>query len=116
MRVRFQADADFNQNIVRAVRRRVPAVDFQTAHEAGLHGLDDEAVLEKAAREGRILVSHDRRTMPIHFADFTAARTSAGVILISQNLPIIQAVEDLILIWEASEAEEWVNRLDSIPL
>jgi hypothetical protein len=116
VKVRFQADADFNQNIVRAVRRRVPAVDFQTACEAGLPGLGDETVLEQAAREGRILVSHDRCTMPIHFANFIATKTSAGVILISQNLPIIQAIEDLILIWEASEAEEWVNRLDSLPL
>jgi hypothetical protein len=101
---------------VRAVRRRVRAVDFQTAREAGLQGLDDEAVLEQAARDGCILVSHDRRTMPIHFANFTATKASAGVILISQSLPIVQAVEDLILIWEASEAEEWVNRLDSLPL
>jgi hypothetical protein len=116
MKVCFQADADFNQNIVRAVRRRAPAIDFQTAHEAGLHGLDDQAVLAHAAREGRLLVSHDRRTMPSHFANFTATRTSAGVFLISQNLSIMQAVEDLILIWEASEAEEWVNRLDSLPL
>jgi hypothetical protein len=81
-----------------------------------LHGLDDQSVLAQAAREGRILLSHDRRTMPSHFANFTATRTSAGVILISQNLSIMQAVEDLILIWEASEAEEWVNRLDSLPL
>jgi hypothetical protein len=54
--------------------------------------------------------------MPRHFADFTATRTSAGLILISQDLPIMQAVEDLILNWEASEAEEWINRLDSLPL
>ena len=97
MKVCFQADADFNQNIVRAVRRRAPAIDFQTAHEAGLHGLDDDAVLDKAAREGRLLVSHDRRTMPLHFAHFTATRTSAGVILIAQDLPIMLAVEDLIV-------------------
>jgi hypothetical protein len=116
MKVRFQADADVNQHIVRAVRRREPEIDFQTAHEAGLHGLDAETVLAQAAHAGRLLVSHDRRTMPMHFATFTAARTSAGVILLSQSLPIIQAVEDLILIWEASEAEEWVNRLDSLPL
>ena len=116
MKVRFQADADFNQNIVRAVRRRAPAIDFQTAHEAGLHGLDDDAVLDKAAREGRLLVSHDRCTMPLHFANFTATRTSAGVILIAQDFPLRQVVEDLILIWEASEAEEWINRLDIIPL
>jgi hypothetical protein len=93
-----------------------PAINFQTAHEAGLHGLDDQSVPAHAAREGRILVSHDRRTMPSHFASFMATRMSAGVILISQYLPIMQAVEDLMLIWEASEAEEWVNRLDSLPL
>jgi hypothetical protein len=79
MKVRSQADADFNHNIVRAVRRRVPAVDFQIAREADLQGLGDEAVLEQTAREGRILVSHDRRTMPIHFTNFTATKTSAGV-------------------------------------
>jgi len=81
-----------------------------------LHGLDDDAVLDKAAHEGRLLVSHDRRTMPLHVASCIASRTSAGVMLIVQALPIVQAVEDLILIWEASEAEEWSNRLDSLPL
>ena len=40
MKVRFQADADFNQNIVRAIRRRAPAIDFQTAHDARLHGVE----------------------------------------------------------------------------
>ena len=49
MKVRFQADADLNQDIVRAVRRRAPEIDLQTAHDAGLHGLDDGAVLAQAA-------------------------------------------------------------------
>jgi hypothetical protein len=98
MKVCFQVDADFNQHIVRAVRCRAGAIDFQTAHEAGLHGPDDDAVLDKAAREGRLLGSHDRRTMSLHFAHFTATRTIAGVILLAQDLPIMQAVEDLILI------------------
>jgi hypothetical protein len=108
MKVSFQADAEFNQNIVRAVRRHVPAIDFQTARQAGFHCLDDQAVLAHAVCEGRILVSHDCRMMPGRFANFIATGTSAGVILISQDLPIMQAVEGLILIWEASEAEESV--------
>jgi hypothetical protein len=116
MKVRFQADADFNQNILRAVRRWDPAIDFQTAHEAELRGIEDKEVLQKAAQENRLLISHDRRTMPFHFATFIATQTSAGVIIVSQDLPIRQAVEDLILIWEASEAEEWINRIDSLPL
>jgi len=60
-----------------------PEIDFQSAHEAGLHGLDDDVVLALGAREGRMLVSHDRRTMPRHFADLISNRRSAGLILIS---------------------------------
>ena len=111
MKVRFQADADFNQNIVRAVRRRDPAIDFQTAHDARLHGVDDEMVLARAAEEGRLVVSHDYRTMPRHFATFVTTRTSAGVIMVSQAIPLSDVVADLLLIWEASEAQEWINRL-----
>lgn len=116
MKVRFQADADLNQNIVRAVRRRDPAIDFQTAHDARLYGMDDDVVLAQAAEAGRLLVSHDYRTMPTHFATFVTTRTSAGVLLVSQALPVAEVVEDLLLIWEASEAEEWINRFDTLPL
>ena len=116
MKPRFQADADLNQIIVRAVLRREPSIDFQTAHAAKLEGLDDNKVLELAADEGRVLVTHDRRSMPKHFADLISSKTSAGVVIISQKLPISQTVEDLVLIWAATEAEEWINRILVLPL
>lgn len=116
MKIRFQADADFNQNIVRALRRRQPAIDFQTADEAGLRGLDDTEVLAIAGLQGRILVSHDRRTMPQHFADFLTIQHSPGVFILSQYLPISPAVEELLMLWEASEAEEWIDTLQALPL
>ena len=93
MKIRLQADADFNQNIVRALRRRQPAIDFQTADDAGLRGLDDLEVLAVAAREGRIL-----HTMPRHFAEFLTAEHSPGVLILSQSLPISHAVEELLLV------------------
>jgi predicted nuclease of predicted toxin-antitoxin system len=62
--VRYQADADLNQAIVTGVLRREPKVDFQTAFAAGLEGVKDLEVLAIAAQQKRILVSHDRKTMP----------------------------------------------------
>lgn len=59
MKIRFQADADFNQIIVKATLRLEPSIDFQTAHAAGLVGQDDPDVLKLAAEQGRVLVSHD---------------------------------------------------------
>jgi len=116
MKVRFQADADFNQIIVRATLRREPTIDFQTAQTAKLSGLKDEDVLAIAAKGGRLLVTHDRKTIPHHFAGFIASQTSPGVLIVPQKLPVANVVEDLILIWAASEAEEWINRIHSLPL
>ena len=64
MSIRFQADNDLKRIIVDATLRREPRIDFQTAQAARLDDLDDEAVLRLAASQSRILVSHDKRTMP----------------------------------------------------
>src|SRR4029450_8806159 len=98
MKVRFQADANLNLAVVSGVKRRNPAVDFQTAAGAGLPGLGDPEVLALAAREGRVLVSHDRRTMPRHFAAFVSAGDSAGVVIVRQRLPVGGAIEGGVLI------------------
>ena len=49
MKVRFQADADLNEILVKAVLRREPGIDFQTARTAGLAGVPDKEVLAMAA-------------------------------------------------------------------
>jgi predicted nuclease of predicted toxin-antitoxin system len=109
MKLRFQADNDLDQRIVVATKRLDPAIDFQTASARSLHDVDDPDVLALAAREGRILVSHDRKTMPDHFGEFIASQTSPGVIIVSQKMAIGRAAELLHLLWAASEAEEYAN-------
>lgn len=116
MMVRFQADADLNLNIVRALTRRAPLIDFQTANVANLKSLTDAEVLAIAAREGRTLVSHDQATVPEEFAQFVAGNTSSGLIIVSQHLSLSLVVEELLIIWSASEADEWLNRIAYLPL
>ena len=119
MKVRYQADADLDKRIVRAVRRQEPLIDFQFASEArsgqGLAGLLDDQVLSVAAQDGRLLVSHDRRTMPIHFAEFLTTQDSPGVIVVPRGMPLNAVTEWLVTIWAASEAEEWINTIFVIP-
>jgi hypothetical protein len=107
MTPRFQADADFNHRIVLGVRRREPAIDFRDALAGGVIGAADSTVLRIAAESGRILVSHDRKTIPVHLARFLESHSSPGVILVSQSLDIGAAIEDLLIIWAASDADEW---------
>ncbi len=83
MRIRFLCDEDFHGSIVRGVRRSRPPMDIQTAAEAGTIGLSDPLVLAHAAAQGRILLSHDSRTMPGHFSAFlNAGHSSPGLILV----------------------------------
>ena len=88
MRPRFQADENLNAKIIAGLRRREPSLDFQTAKAANILGHEDLEVLTIAARDGRILVSHDRETMPAHFSRFIAESTSAGLLIVSQKLDI----------------------------
>lgn len=117
MSILFQADNDLKRIIVDATLRREPRIDFQSAQAARLDGLDDEDVLRQAASQSRILVSHDKRTMPVALASFVAAGgTSPGVLLvIPQNVPIREVVETLLLIWADDRANDWKNLIAKIP-
>ena len=54
--------------------------------------------------------------MPGHFARFSTSARSPGVILLREGIPISTAIDELVLIWSASEAEDWIGRLIWIPL
>ena len=114
-RVRFQADADLRQAIVSGVIRREPNLDFKSANQADLEGIQDPRVLSIAASDGRVLVTHDHRTMPTEFGEFIVSQRSAGVLVLSQSLPIGEAINALIMIWEASTAEEWIDQIMTFP-
>jgi Domain of unknown function (DUF5615) len=113
--IRFQADADLRQAIVTGIIRREPDLDFRSANEAELEGIKDPEILALAARDGRVLVTHDRKTMPTKFGQFITSQTSSGVLILSQNLPIGEAIDAIILVWEASTAEEWSNQIMTFP-
>lgn len=116
MKVRYLADANLNADIVNGVIRRAPEIDFLTANEANLAGIEDPEVLAIAAQEKRILITHDRKTMPQHFGKFIQNQESAGVFIISQNADVAVIIENLILIWAASEDDEYVNSIRTLPL
>lgn len=114
VKIRFQAVENLNEDIVAGVLRRMPEIDFQTAREANLRGLSDLQVLKRCAKQRRVLVTHDQRTIPIHFGVFIETQTSSGVIVVSQKAAIGWAIEELILIWTTSEAAEYIDSIRTL--
>jgi hypothetical protein len=117
VKVRFLADADLNKAIVSGVLRREPSLDFLTAQAAQLRGRSDPEVLELAAEQRRVLVSHNVGTMPSHFSAFKkSGKQSPGVFLIPQSFDVGMAIDELLLVWLASDASDWDDRLVWLPL
>ena len=113
---RFLADEDLRSAIRSAVLRLEPRIEFPTVVSLGWSGRADDEVLGLAAENGLIVVSHDIRTMPLTAAErMRRSAPMAGLLVSPQLHPIRAIAEDLVLIWHASAAEEWVDRIDYLP-
>jgi hypothetical protein len=111
------ADENFNNDILRGMLRRKPDLDIVRVQDVGLSNQDDQVILEWAAKEGRVLVTHDVTTIT-HFAyeRVRAGLPMPGVIEVDDDLPIGQAINEILLVVEASEQGEWEGQIIYIPL
>jgi hypothetical protein len=97
--------------------RREPALEFIRAREVGLSDKTDSEVLAFAADNGFLLISHDVNTMPAQaYARVAVGESMRGLFMVRQAQPIASVIESLVLIWSASEAEEWQNQVRFLPL
>ena len=115
MNLRFQADADLNPAIGRALRRREPSIDFRTAAGVIPDGTSDPDVLRIAAEAGRVLVSRDVSTMPEHFERFIQTQESPGLLLVHSQRPIGSVIEGLLLVWTIWTEEDLRNSARWLP-
>jgi len=115
--VSFLADENFNGRIVRGLLRRAPHIDLVRAQDVGLLGTSDPTVLEWAAKSGRVLLTHDAATMPAHaFNRIERGLATSGVLIVRESLAIRSVIEDLLLIFEAGEAQDLIGGVIYLPL
>ncbi len=117
MTIKFLADENFDHKTLAGLKRREPDLDIVAVQEVGLRGVDDPQVLEWAAREDRIVVTHDVLT----FADFAYERVAAGLpmtgaIEIPESVARSVIIDELILVAGASEPHDWENLVVYLPL
>jgi hypothetical protein len=54
--------------------------------------------------------------MPRWFDRCVEERSCAGLILVPNKVPVRDVIEDLLLIWYLTKGQEWVNRIEWLPL
>jgi hypothetical protein len=111
------SDENLNGDLVRGLRLRRPNLDLVRVQDVGLSEADDPTVLAWAAENNRIILTHDRATMP----DFAYERlaeglTMAGLVVINDRMPIRQAIDETILLEDCMSDEEWQGLVLYLPL
>ena len=115
--LRLAADQNFNHDIVRGLRRRKPDLDIVRLQDVGLSDADDRTVLQWAADERRILLTHDVSTMTAYaYERVGAGLPMPGVFEVKRSVAIRAVIEDLLLLAECSLEGEWEGQVRYLPL
>ncbi len=115
--LRLLADENFNGRILRALRRSIPDLDVVRAQDTPLSGTDDQTLLQFAADENRIILTHDVETLVGYaWERVRSGRPMPGVILALTDQPIGQVIGDLEILLLASQPEEFEAQIRFLPL
>ncbi|MEO0808906.1 MAG: DUF5615 family PIN-like protein [Cyanobacteria bacterium J06643_4] len=119
MKVRFLLDENLSPRLKQAVLRLNPEIDIIRIGDANtlpLGSLDPE-VLRYLERSQRLLVTDNRASMPDHLRlHWQQGRHIWGLLWTRPNTPLQVLAKEIVLVYEATSAEEWLDYLDWIPL
>ena len=113
--LRLLTDENFNQRILRGLRRRINKLDCILAQDALIAGISDEVLLDLCAIDGRVIVTHDAKTMIGH----AVSRIDKGLpilILVPARLDIGRAIEDLEVLLKCATESDLRHRIVYLPL
>lgn len=111
------SDENFNGDIVRGLFLCYPNLDLLRVQDVGLKEANDPDILAWAAINERIILTHDRATMPdFAYARLVSEEPMAGMFIVNDRMPIRQAIDELILLIGVSDQAEWKKTVLYLPL
>jgi predicted nuclease of predicted toxin-antitoxin system len=115
--IRLLTDENVDNNILRGLALRLPHLDFVSVRDVGLSGSPDMVLLRWAAKQQRIILTHDVKTL-VPDANQLVARGEpmAGVIFVPDQLEIGRAINDLEIVLECSTESDMRDRIERLPL
>ena len=115
--IRLLVDQNFNGHILDGLTRRDPRLEVLQVRDVGLAAAPDPEILEWAAAQGRVLLTHDRRTIPrFAYSRIASGQPMPGVFLVSDDMPIGQAVDEILLAVHCLSSDECKDIVRYFPL
>jgi predicted nuclease of predicted toxin-antitoxin system len=115
--IRLLTDENFDGDILRGLLRRLPDLDVVRVQDVGLAHTPDPAILAWAAGEQRILLTHDRDTVPGFAYDrVRAGQDMPGIFLVNDQMSKGKAIEQLLLAINCLNSEDCNDQVHHFPL
>lgn len=110
-------DENLDQRILRGLQLRIPGLLYALVQETALAGAKDAVLLEWAAANQRVVVTHDRKTMlEATYQRMRSGQTTAGLVIVRKELALVRAIGDLVLLLECCTETDLENQVVFIPL
>lgn len=110
--IALAADENVHGKVVRGLQRRQPELDLVRVQDSDVAGAGDGAVLEWAAQQGRVVVTGDVSTLiSTAYARVRAGQPMRGVIVVTGEVPIGRAIDDLEILATCSREGEWEGQV-----
>ena len=115
--LRLVTDENFSRRILNGLLGNESIMDVVRVQDVGLLGADDPSILEWAAQEGRIVLTHDKRMM-ISFAyqRILANKPMPGLFVVQRSGDVGEVINDLLVLAGASFTDEFDGQVWHIPL
>jgi hypothetical protein len=111
------ADENFNNAIVRGLLRVKPDLDIVRVQDIGLSSTDDPVILEWAANEDRVLLTHDVTTITKYaYERVEAGKYMPGVIEVSRRVSLGTAIDEILYVAEVCNHGELDGQIIYLPL
>jgi hypothetical protein len=115
--LRLVSDENFNGGIVRGLLRRHPELELVRVQDVGLMQTPDPDLLEWAASQGRVLLSHDFSIVPpAAYQRVGDGKPMPGVSIVPDRMPIGQAIDEILFLSIEVQPDEWKDQVLYLPL
>ena len=117
--IRYLLDENVNPILRSALLRKRPNLTVWQVGMLGTPALGtlDPEILFWCEENDFILVTNNRKSMPVHLTDHLATgRRAAGIFILNAEMNVGETVDELVLIAAASSAEEYQAQIIYLPI
>ena len=115
----FLFDENISSSLYKAFLQTYPSIPYFFVGDgiAPPKGTKDPEILDWISEYNCWLVTDNRASMPVHLADhLEAGKSIMGIIQLPKFWETKQIIDELHLIWEVAEIDEYENQIVYLPL